>query len=213
MPLSPSLKSTGTHNRRQETGRRPRLRRRSALLATALASLLGAAAVPAASVPGTTAEVANPTASVLARPSGVRLLESHNFPDRCVRHANFLGELSPCPNEPPYGDFEFKIVRGLTGNSSDLVSLESVNFPRYYLRHQNFRIKLQKLPRNGSSLFRKDATFHLKKGLADRSEWSFESFNFRGYYLRHSNFHLYISPTTSPNLAQDATFSLPVPID
>ncbi|MCX4767997.1 AbfB domain-containing protein [Streptomyces sp. NBC_01275] len=213
MSLGPSNGTTVTPNRRPEARRRPRSRRRPAMLAIVLASLLGAATVPAASAQDTTAAAAKRATSAAALPSGVRLLESHNFPEMCVRHANFLGELSPCPNEPPYGDFEFKIVRGLTGNGSDLVSLQSVNYPHYYLRHQNFRIKLQKLPRNGSSLFRKDATFHLKKGLADRSEWSFRSFNFPGYYLRHSDFHLYISPRTSPNLAADATFGLPVPID
>jgi hypothetical protein len=137
-----------------------------------------------------------------------------NIPGYCVRHAYFLGEISPCPPDPTaYGDFSFKQVpalgRFITPNTTRLVSLESTNFPGWYLRHENFRIKLSQKPAGGDPSFRQfalDASFYRVPGLTTPEAVSFESLNFGGFYIRHSNYDLWLSPRDSWNLANDATF-------
>lgn len=54
---------------------------------------------------------------------------------------------------------------------------------------------------------KQDATFTIRRGLADSSCYSFESRNFPGHYLRHSNFRLRKDPADGSTLyTQDATF-------
>lgn len=48
-----------------------------------------------------------------------------NFPDRFVRHANFLGELTPIVSELDKNDATFEIVQGLA--DVRLISFRSVN--------------------------------------------------------------------------------------
>lgn len=131
-------------------------------------------------------------------------LQSYNYKTHFVRHANYLGEITPISSEQDKKDSAFKIVPGLA--DSRYISFESVNFPGYYLRHQSFRIKLQRF--DGSQLFKEDATFIMLPGLADHSCKSFESFNYPGLYIRHSHFHLYIDKGTDSLFKQDATFKL-----
>lgn len=89
-------------------------------------------------------------------------LQSVNYPDRFVRHNNYLGHLDPVASGLDQKDASFIMVPGL-GNP-DYFSFESVNYPGHYLRHQSYEIKLHK--HDGSDLFKKDATFRLVSGLA-----------------------------------------------
>jgi hypothetical protein len=128
---------------------------------------------------------------------------STNFPDRFVRHQNFLGELTPIVSELDKNDATFNVVPGLADNRS--VSFESVNFPNHFLRHQDFRIKLQERPAQVDQLFNADTTFRVRAGLSDATACSFVSFNFPDRFIRHRDFHLFLEPADLP---PDATFKV-----
>src|SRR5688500_18929012 len=59
-------------------------------------------------------------------------LQSFNFPDRYVRHANYYGEITGVSSEAERKEATFHIVPGLAGQGT--VSFEAVNLPGYYLR-------------------------------------------------------------------------------
>jgi hypothetical protein len=84
--------------------------------------------------------------------------ESVNYPDRFIRHRNFLGYVDPVVVTDKLGrqDATFHVVPGLAGKCS---SFESINYPDHFLRHQDFRLKLAK--REDTQLFKEDATFCL----------------------------------------------------
>ena len=131
-------------------------------------------------------------------------LQSYNYPTHYIRHANFLGEITPVASELDKKDSTFRMVPGLAREG--YTSFESVNYPGYYLRHQGFRLKLHKP--DGSQLFKEDATFKSQPGLADKSGVSFESFNYPGQYIRHKNFHLYIEKGNDDLFSKDVTFRI-----
>jgi alpha-L-arabinofuranosidase B-like protein len=119
---------------------------------------------------------------------------SFNFPDRFIRHKNFLAEIEPVLSDLDMHDASFRTIPGLFGGTPS-VSWESVNFPNHFLRHQDFRLKLQPQPPEGSpdsNLFNLDATFFIVPGHADPSKASFRSFNFNQRFLRHRDFHLFL---------------------
>ena len=138
--------------------------------------------------------------------SGWIAIQSYNFPDHYVRHRAYLGELTKIASSLDQLDSTFRVVKGLAGRGT--VSFESRNFPGYFLRHHNLRLKLHKF--DGTDLFRQDASFLTKNGLAlglsnvpvDETLTSYESINYPGYYIRHRAdtraeeagkvFHLYI---------------------
>jgi hypothetical protein len=71
-------------------------------------------------------------------------LQSSNFPDRVIRHFNFLGELHrkvDLIGDRDKADATFD-MRELGGNR---VQFFAINFPSHVLRHQDFRIKLSEL--------------------------------------------------------------------
>ena len=131
----------------------------------------------------------------------VFMVNSYNYQDRYMRHFDFLGYINPVVTGQDTKDAEFQIVPGLAG---DGISFASVNFPGYYLRHQFSRIKLNQF--DGTDLFRQDATFMVREGLADRTWVSFESFNHPGQFIRHKFFELWIDPDTGGPFKEDATF-------
>jgi hypothetical protein len=144
-------------------------------------------------------------------------LRSINFPDRFIRHRNFLGELEPILSDLDRNDGSFveSIGLALGGGSNGAVSWEAVNFPNHYLRHQDFRLKLQPRPPIGSpeiGLFDQDATFFILPGNADSSGHfrSFRSFNFGTRFLRHRDFHLFIDELNLSNDLdrKDSTFEI-----
>lgn len=128
------------------------------------------------------------------------MFQSFNFPNRFIRHRNFVGELTP--DGTPRDDFSFMVV----DRGSGRVSLRSANFPDRFLRHRDFRIMLEKSAGPSDELFRKDSTFFMEPGLALERGVSFRSVSFPDRYLRHRDFQLFLEPRDSPNLAADATF-------
>ncbi len=133
-------------------------------------------------------------------------LASLNYPDRSVRHRNFLGEITPIRTELDREDATFRVLPGLAGRGT--VSLESINYPGHYLRHQDFRLRLQRLSTEADKdLFRRDASFRVTAGLADSRGISLESLNFPDHFIRHRNFHLYLDKNDDSRLfREDATF-------
>jgi hypothetical protein len=136
-------------------------------------------------------------------PNWVRL-KSSNFPDRYVRHANFIGRIDTYPFDP-FTDQQWRMVPGLADSAG--VSFQSVNFPTRYLRHSNLAVRLD--VNDNTATFRGDATFYRVAGLADSTWSSFRSFNLPTSYLRHSNFLLRVDPLSASSPVadrQDATF-------
>jgi GH43 family beta-xylosidase len=153
------------------------------------------------------------TSTTLAGPSGennnagavpVRRLQSYNFQDRYVRHADFSVRIDP--NVSPALDGRFRVVAGLANSGSGYVSFESENYPGHYLRHDNYVLRLA--PHDGSSTFRSDATFRQVAGLAGSGWSSFQSYNFPDRYVRHSGYTLRIDTIGTDAARQDATFRL-----
>lgn len=130
--------------------------------------------------------------------------ESTNVPGHFIRHASFLGELTP--RDQRVDDFAFRLVR----RGPSQVSFRSVNFPDRFLRHRDFRIHLEGPSGPGDQLFALDSTFFFERGLADQEEGvSFRSVNFPDRYLRHRDFHLWVEPPAGPDdelFRMDATF-------
>ena len=140
--------------------------------------------------------------------------QSHNFPDRFIRHQNFLGELTPIVSDLDRQDSTFEIVPGLADPRDErLISFRSINFPNHFLRHQDFRLKLHERPSDPSQqeLFNADTTFTQRPGLADVTATSFVSFNFPDRFIRHRAFHLFLEPRGTPLIEEDATFRVVAP--
>ncbi|MFE1922748.1 glycoside hydrolase family 43 protein [Streptomyces asoensis] len=130
-------------------------------------------------------------------------LKSYNFPDRYVRHADYVGRIDAYPFDL-YTDSQWKLVPGLADGSG--VSFQSVNYPTRYLRHYDYRLQLD--VNDGTSTFAGDATFSRTAGLADPAWSSFRSYNNPTRYIRHSNYVLRIDPVSTATEKQDATFSV-----
>jgi Alpha-L-arabinofuranosidase B (ABFB) domain len=87
-----------------------------------------------------------------------------------------------------------------------VVSIGALDFPDRYFRHKNFLGYLEPI---SGELDKKDATFKLIPGLANRNCISFESVNFPGQFLRHENFKLKLVRRINQQLFnQDATFCI-----
>ncbi|WP_228011356.1 glycoside hydrolase family 43 protein [Nonomuraea phyllanthi] len=152
------------------------------------------------SIAGITASEYNGLVSRWGLPNWTRL-KSSNFPDRYVRHADYLGRIDPYPFDP-YQDQQWRMVPGLADAAG--VSFESVNFPGRYLRHSNYEIRLD--ANDDTATFRADATFYRVAGLADSAWSSFRSYNFPDRYLRHFDYLLRIDPISTATDRADATF-------
>jgi hypothetical protein len=128
--------------------------------------------------------------------------QSFNFQNRVIRHRNSLLYIEPAIDTLSANDSAFKVVRGLAGSCN---SFESRNYPGFYIRHQNYRLKISKF--ENQDLFRKDATFCIRPGLAAPNGVSFESVNFPGHFMRHSDFELRIQQNDGgPYFKKDATY-------
>lgn len=138
--------------------------------------------------------------------------QSYNFPQRFIRHRQWLGYIEDVRREPTRlrKDAHFRVVPGLAGRCS---SFESMNYPGHYLRHQNFRLRISKW--TDQQLFKDDATFCMKSGMAySQGDWkSFESVNVPNHYIRHRNFELWLDRfDNSRQFRADATFQITMPI-
>jgi hypothetical protein len=135
--------------------------------------------------------------------------KSWNYRDYYIRHKNFAVFLERIVDQQGRNDASFIFVPGLAGYCWSIQAIHPLN--GYYLRHRNFKIELSKPTRERS--FAEDATFCLRRGLADTSRYNFSfetgSRNLRGYYMRHSDFGLFLNRNDGSNLFKgDATFVL-----
>ena len=92
-----------------------------------------------------------------------------------------------------------------THAQSRLISLSSVMYPDRYIRHKHSLGELDKI--TDLEIDKKDASFNLVPGLADKDCYSFESVNFKGSYLAHDKFRIHLKPIKDEGgLQEDATF-------
>ncbi|MEV4799735.1 glycoside hydrolase family 43 protein [Nonomuraea sp. NPDC049421] len=131
----------------------------------------------------------------------VSRIQSYNFQDRHIRHADFDVRIDA--NVSPAQDAQFRLVPGLAGGSGT-VSFASVNYPGYYLRHYGFDLTLA--ADDGTGTFASDATFRPVAGLADASWTSYQSVNYPDRYLRHYDYLLRLDPITDAQSRADATW-------
>lgn len=76
-----------------------------------------------------------------------------------------------------------------------------------YLRHRDSLAYTDVVDANSSALLKADATYTVRRGLADSSCYSFETVNYPGQYLRHANSRVRNSPDDGSALFRaDATF-------
>jgi len=132
--------------------------------------------------------------------TAVSRVQSYNFQDRYLRHANYDVRIDP--NVSPAQDGQWRIVPGLAGSGT--VSFQSVNLPDHYLRHWDFDLTLAR--NDGTSTFRSDASFRAVPGLASSSWTSYQSYNFPDRYLRHYAYVLRLDTITDATGRADATF-------
>jgi len=123
--------------------------------------------------------------------------KSVNYPDRYIRHRNYLGELTPLSSDIDKNDSIFIMRPGLNGKG---VSFESINFPGFFLRHQNYQIKLHKA--EADNLYKSDASFIQVKGPVGGV--AFESVNYPGHFIRHCSSKLWIDNNKRGNKACNA---------
>jgi hypothetical protein len=138
---------------------------------------------------------------VLARwaDTPAKRLQSFNFQDRYVRHANFDVRIDQNVTGP---DAQFRLRPGLAGSGT--VSFESVNFPGHFLRHSDYDFQLAY--NDGTTRFAADATFRQVAGLADPTWSSFQSYSHPDRYIRHYAYELRLDPITTTTARSDATF-------
>jgi hypothetical protein len=90
------------------------------------------------------------------------------------------------------------------GKKEHIASLQSLNFPKAYIRHRD---GLGFVTEISTELDRKDASWHLTHGLADRDHVSLRSVNFPKAYLRHQDGRLKLHDLEDAELfRKDATF-------
>ncbi|MGW0370222.1 glycoside hydrolase family 43 protein [Streptomyces coeruleorubidus] len=128
-------------------------------------------------------------------------LQSFNFQDRYVRHANFDVRID---QNITNADAQFRPRPGLAGSGT--VSFESVNFPGHYLRHAGYDFQLAY--NDGTTQFAADATFRQVAGLADPTWSSFQSYNHPDRYIRHYAYELRLDQITTTTARSDATFRM-----
>ncbi|WP_395510284.1 AbfB domain-containing protein [Streptomyces racemochromogenes] len=139
-------------------------------------------------------------------------IESVNFPDRYIRHFNFLGRIDviQAGNNQDSKDGTFILVEGLADPRH--FSIMSVTASNFFLRHQDWRIKLQR--NDASDQFAADATFQITPPLAYNrtsapSGISFRSYNIPECFIRHSNFELWLGKAEfTDQYALDASFNV-----
>lgn len=130
-------------------------------------------------------------------------LQSVNYPNKYIRHYQFLGKITQVRSGLDRKDASFRVVPALNGQEG-YVSLESVNYPGYYLRHEKFILHLHQ--QQSSQLYKNDASFRVVEGLAG-SGVSFESANYPNYYIRHYGFELKLNESDGSRLfKKDASF-------
>jgi len=138
--------------------------------------------------------------------------QSVNFPDRFMRHRNFLLFIEPTTDELSAKDSVFVVIPGLAGQCHSFIPKNIAGGPTgFFVRHQNFRVKLSREAPDDKP-FRQDATFCFRNPpFGDRqareNAFAFESLNFPNHFIRHRDFELLVTQNDgSDQFKKDATF-------
>jgi hypothetical protein len=153
--------------------------------------------------------------------AGATALESYNNPGAFVRHYNEAVYLArqggPNPWDTASGfaaDTTWAAVVPLWRSGADLplnaarsFQVTTPGFTDRFVRHQNSLARTDVVTAASPALLKADATFVVRRGLADPSCFSFESRNIAGSYLRHADFRVRLSANENTDLfRRDATF-------
>ncbi len=147
--------------------------------------------------------------------------ESYNFAGRFLRHigsevyiaanggpnswdsANSWAADTTWQVAPPW----WRSGANLTVGAAHSLQVVTPGFTDRYLRHFDSLGYTEVVNAGSDATLKADATFYVRRGLADSSCYSFESRNYPGHYLRHSSFRIRKDPNdNSPLFAADATF-------
>ena len=134
----------------------------------------------------------------------VYYIRSFANPKEYVGVRNGAVVVSTIRSEQERRSFTFRLVRGLAATQG--VSFESLAKPGHYLRHCGFRILLHKY--ENVAIYKKDATFVLRAGLANSAWRSFQSVNFPKMYIIRAGAALHIGGVGNAADNRNATFSL-----
>ncbi len=153
--------------------------------------------------------------------SGATALESYNNPGAFVRHyaeAVYLARSGgPNPWDTPTSfaaDTTWAATIPLWRSGADLprdqarsFRVTTPGFTNRYLRHREGLARTDVVSATSDPTTRADATFVVRRGLADPSCYSLEARNFPGSYLRHQAFRVRLSANENTDLfRRDATF-------
>jgi hypothetical protein len=93
----------------------------------------------------------------------------------------------------------------LTANTK--IGLEPADQPGFLVRHRFVWVRIDQIGSRSNSSDKADATFTVRKGLANPKCFSFESVNSPNNFLRHQNFMLWLqADDRSTQFSADATF-------
>jgi hypothetical protein len=152
---------------------------------------------------------------------GATALESFNNPGAFIRHygeAVYLARSGgPNPWDTPTSfaqDTTWAATIPLWRSGADLprdqarsFRVTTPGFTDRYLRHRDGVARTDVVTAASDAVTKSDATFVVRRGLADPSCYSLESRNFPGSYLRHQSFRIRLSANENTDLyRRDATF-------
>ena len=153
--------------------------------------------------------------------SGATALESSNNPGAFVRHYNEAVYLARQGGPNPWdtatsfaADTTWAATIPLWRSGADLplntarsFRVTTSGFTDRYLRHRDGLARTDVVTAASDALLKGDATFVVRRGLADPGCYSLESRNIAGSYLRHAAFRLRLAANDNTDLfRRDATF-------
>ncbi|MGX7827948.1 AbfB domain-containing protein [Actinokineospora sp. 24-640] len=161
-------------------------------------------------------------ATFCARPGqGGTALESANLPGHYVRHYNEAVYLArqggPNPWDAAAGFAAdttwastiplWRSAAALPLDQARSLRVTTPGFTDRYLRHQDGLARTDVVSAASPALLKADATFVVRRGLADSSCYSFEARNQPGSYLRHAAFRVRLDGNAGTDVyRRDATF-------
>lgn len=155
------------------------------------------------------------------RAGGGTSLESANFPGAFLRHYNEWVYLARPGGTNPWdtaASFDvdatwaatLPLWRSGAALPQDQARSFQVTTPGYtdrFLRHRDSLARTDVVNSGSDALLKADATFVVRRGLADTSCYSLESRNYPGRFLRHANFRVRLDANDNSDLfRRDATF-------
>ncbi|WP_329790635.1 AbfB domain-containing protein [Lentzea sp. DG1S-22] len=153
--------------------------------------------------------------------SGGTALESYNVRGSFVRHHNEGVYLARSGGPNPWdtassfaADTTWAIGTGLWRSGADLpldqarsFRVTTPGFADRYLRHRESLARTDVVTGTSDALTKGDATFVVRRGLADPTCYSLESRNIPGQFLRHADFRVRLGTNDNTDLfRRDATF-------